>query len=212
MTELGHLGDDARPCARHAEVSLDAILQLAAIGSRMAGFNHDIASKLQGLMMALDEINELAGPDTELSRTADMAQAALQDLNRLLVSNRTLTKPPVRTRVGLAELTARASERYSVVVRGTIPNAEVELAVPLVIHALALALDASAGPGRSRSLDVDGRIIDGKRAELSFASTPIPANNASESLAIASWVLAREGGELRCAPDARVIVRLPIVS
>jgi peptide/nickel transport system substrate-binding protein len=54
----------------------DAIGQLAAIGSRTPGFNHDIASKIQGVMMALDEIVELSR-DVDVQRAAETAQTAL---------------------------------------------------------------------------------------------------------------------------------------
>jgi hypothetical protein len=209
VTELGHLDDEAHPCTRHPAASLDAILQLATIGSRMSGFNHDLASKLQGLMMALDEILDAAPPGSDLARAAESGHEALQGLNKLLAANRALARPPVRARITLAELAGHAAERYAVSLRGVLPAAELELVVPLVTHALALAFDASAGVGRGRTLAVTARLAGG-RAELRLAA-PAMTSQASESLALASWVFAREGGELRCG-DACVIVRLPIVT
>ncbi|MBS1122108.1 MAG: hypothetical protein H6Q90_4336 [Deltaproteobacteria bacterium] len=209
MTELGHLDDEGRPCARHGAASLDAILHLAAIGSRVAGFNHDLASKLQGLMMALDEIAELSPADTDIARAAELAHAVSKELNKLLASNRALAKPPVRAPIALTELATHASARSGVTLQGKLPDAQLELPVPLVTHALALVLDAAAGPGRSRMLDVTAQLA-GACVELRVTA-PILASDANASLALASWVFAREGGQLRCDGEC-VIVRLPIVT
>jgi hypothetical protein len=209
---LAHLDEDGRPCTRHAPVAIDALLHLATIGSRMSSFHHDVASKLQGLMMALDEISELAEPrgDTDLLRAAETAHTSLKELHQLLNANRTLAKPPIRTHTALRELATRAGERVGVTLRGDLVDANLEIAVPITTHGLALALDVAAGVGRSRALDVTSRIVD-ERVELNLALSPTPPANASEALAIAAWVVAREGGELRCS-DSRLVVRLPIVS
>ena len=55
---LDHSGEDGAPCATHPAAELDRILALASLGARASGFNHDLASKLQGVMMALDELDE----------------------------------------------------------------------------------------------------------------------------------------------------------
>ena len=51
----------------------DGVLAWAAVGSRISGFHHDSASKLQSLMMALDEAAELAGNQPELARSLETA-------------------------------------------------------------------------------------------------------------------------------------------
>ncbi len=216
MSELVHLDDEARPCTVHGPAPAAAILHLAAIGARMSGFNHDIASKLQGLMMSLEEITELAGPDSEVARSAELANAAVQELSKLLVVNRLLAKPPVASRIGLRELTTRASAQFGITLRGTLPEATLELAVPLVTHGLALAMDAIAGAGRSRSLEVAVRLLAAEgperaRAELTFVASAPSLASAPELLAIASWVVAREGGTVRCSAS-RLVVQLPVVS
>ncbi len=188
-------------------------MSLATIGSRAPGFHHDIASKIQGLMMALDEINEgLDGGDPQLQRAAETAGIALKELNGLLNINRALTKPPHRTRVPLRELVARAAERVYVSLQGEIPEASLEVTAPSIIHGLSLAFDVAAGPGRGRTLHGVTSIHDGRMVMTLRASASAPAN-AAESLAIATFVFARDQGELRCTRDgAQLVIRLPVVS
>jgi hypothetical protein len=208
---LGHAGDDGQPCTRHVPVSLDTLLHFATIGSRISSFHHDIASKLQGLMMALDEISELVEPggDTDLGRAAETAHAALKELTQIFMLNRALAKAPIRGRTTLRELAARASERVGVQPRGALPEVTVEVAVPLITQGFALAFDIAAGAGRSRSLELTASVVDA-RVELVLPAAP-PSANANESLAIAAWVFAHEGGDLRCS-ESQILLRLPIVS
>lgn len=209
---LGHDGDDGQPCTRHVPVSIDALLHFATVGSRISSFHHDIASKLQGLMMALDEITELTEPtggDTDLGRAAETAHAALKDLTQIFMLNRALAKAPIRGRTTLRELAMRASERVGVTLRGELPEVDLDVAVPLTTQGFALAFDAAAGAGRSRSLEVTALVAEA-RIELALPAAPTTAT-ANESLAIAAWVFAHEGGDLRCS-ESRILVRLPVAT
>jgi hypothetical protein len=208
---VGHLDETGQPCTRHAAVTPDGLLALAMVGARAPTFHHDIASKLQGLMMALDEISELVDirADTDLRRATDTAQQALTELNQLLTGNRALTKPPVRSRCNLADLLSRAGDRVGVSLKGARVDAQLDTAIPALTHALALAIDASAGTGRSRALAYDATIGDGA-ITLALAIAPTSTATASESLALASWLLARDGHELRCSPERiRLTLALP---
>jgi hypothetical protein len=189
----------------------DAIMQLAAIGSRQSGFNHDIASKIQGLMMALDELTELIEPlrNEDLARSVDTAMTAVRELNQLLTASRALTKPPARTRIAVRELVTKAAERASVAVRGALPEVMVEVSAPMIIQALALAIDVAGGVGRSRVIEPRCEVAAGL-VELSFTPATNLTANASTQLAIASWVLRREGGELE--RGERIAIRLPAVT
>ncbi|MBA2540924.1 MAG: hypothetical protein H0V17_14890 [Deltaproteobacteria bacterium] len=209
MTEpdLGHLDDTERECERHG-IDFDALLHFAMLGARTPSFNHDIASKIQGVMMALDEITELAtSPD--LVESVEMAHAALRELNDLLKQNRTLSREPVATRVPLQDLIVRAAQRVGVSLEGApMPReVEVEVAVPIVTQALALAIDAAAASGYRRPLAIEAS-VDGTQIRLVL---PIVdgAQLPGESLAIAAWVFARAGGGLRCGPT--LTIRLPRV-
>ncbi len=211
-----HLDEHARPCARHAPASLESILALATVGSRASGFNHDIASKLQGLMMALDEISELAeGLDAanreSVARATEGAQACLKDVLTILNTNRAMTKPAMRAPVALSDLTARAGERVYVTLQGSLPELDVSVSAPTMIHALSLLFDIAGGPGRGRTIPVDvTRTPTHVSLALAVAATAVPN---PEPLALASFVLARDGGSLHCANDGqRLVIELPIAN
>lgn len=205
--ELVHLDETGKPCTRHPNADLSALLQLAVLGSRVASYNHDIASKIQGVMMAVDEISELARtPD--LQRAAETAHVALQELNQLLQQNRALTKAPNPLRIELRDLLVRSAQRVGVTLKGTLPEGTVEVAVPHMTQALALAIDAVAGIDRRRTLEVGARIDDGKHV-LSLPFAAEVQSNIGDALAIAAWVIANDRGELRCG-DAALVIRLPV--
>jgi hypothetical protein len=204
---LGHLDDSERPCERHP-IDLEALLLLAAIGTRTQSFNHDVASKIQGLMMAVDEIAELSStPD--LKQAAETAHTALADLNQLLQQNRALTKPPVIARTPLHDLISKAATRVGVTLRGAKVTGEVEVAVPLMTQALAIAFDVASGAERRRTLELGVNTAAGSiELTVPFAAT---AAAAGEQLAIAAWIVARDRGQLHCTTSS-LIIRLPLAA
>jgi len=212
VTGLGieHLDETGAPCAHHPAATAASLLQLAMVGSRAPAFHHDCASKLQGLLMALDELSELTeNGDPELVRPIEAAMQASRELNALLNLNRALTKPAPKVTIGLRELVAQAAERVTVRIADTLPELSVHVAAAPVIHALALAIDVAGGAGRGRTLTVSAKLAD-RRVELALHIQAPPPTNASESLAIATFVVEREGGALCCAAGGdRVLVRLP---
>lgn len=207
---IDHTNDKGQPRTRHPVTTTDQLMNLALVGSRAPGFHHDIASKLQSLMMSVDEIGELAETDAQIKRAADTALEALREVLALLNVNRALTKPPVRAAVPLRELLDRASARVYVTLRGVLVDATVHVSAPSTIHALALAFDVAAGPGRGRMLPATA-LLANSHVELRLTcSLPAPAESA-ESITLASFVLARDGGSLACAEDGSLIVlRLPL--
>lgn len=206
---LAHRDEHGVACARHAAAKLEPLLHLAAIGSRMSSYNHDIASKIQGLMMAVDELGELVGamatPDPDLLAASETARLTLDDLNALLQSNRALTKPAPRTRLALADLVRNACQRVAITIRGSLPVGEVEVGVPLATQGLTLAFDAAAGPGRNRTLEF---AVAGPAAlTVTMVGDHALAANAGEWLALASWCAARDGGRVWCTRDSRLAIR-----
>jgi len=210
-----HDDETGAPCTRHLPVSQDALLAYAAIGSRMSSFHHDVASKLQSLMMAVDEISELGNEDTRAG--AVTAATALQELNQLLAVNRALTKPPQCKRTSLRGLLARASERHGVKLRGEVIDADVNIALPSIAHALDLLLDMLAGPLRGeRAVAIEvtrpspgipkGHQSDRVGLALT-ATTTFEANN--ELIALAAFLLARETASLSCHANG-FVVELPL--
>lgn len=210
ISEIGHLDEDGKPCGEHP-ASLDALLVYATIGSRLSSFNHDIASKLQGMMMALDEIEEMFErlDSSDLQRATETAQGSLKEANALLQANRALTRTSTKTKVQLRDVVRNAAERVGVDVRGDVPDGEIESVIPLLAHGLGLAIDAIAGSGRSRFVDLIAS-RDGDHCALVFASTAEPTKMLGDALALASFVVTRANGELRCGRDRRLHVRLPV--
>lgn len=211
MTDaLDHVDETGALCGRHPPAAPERMLQLAMVGSRAPAFHHDCASKLQGLVMALDELSELTeNGDPQLIRAVEAAIEASRDLNALLNTNRALTKPATKLAIGVRDLVARAASRMGVAVQGTLPDATVEVAVPAMTHALALTIDIAAGTGRGRTIAVSAEAHPDD-IELVLQATLPPPASAGEALAIASFVVARDGGWLRCsAAGDRVLVRLP---
>ena len=207
---VAHLDETGEPCAHHPVAPTEALLAHAIVGSRAPGFNHDIASKLQGLMMALDEISELGESNDVLQRAAETAHGALKEVLGILNTNRAMTKTPARAPITVADLVSRAGERVYVTLKGDLPSVDVEVSAPTMIHALSLVFDIAGGPGRGRTLAVATEQT-ATHVHLSLPVAMPLASNGPESIAIATFVLARDGGELRCAAQGtRFIVKLPL--
>jgi hypothetical protein len=210
---VDHLDETGKPCTRHGALATPRLLELAMIGSRAPGFHHDVASKLQSLVMALDEIGELSGtanPDLHLA--VETASTALREVQQLFAQNRSLAKLPQKTRVGLTDLLARASDRSAVRMRGELPKCELLVAVPALVHALALVLDVAGGTNHhTRVVEVTADIND-ERVLLTLVgptAAVVAAPQAAEALAIATFALARDGGELRCRAGEQFTVVMP---
>lgn len=209
VSEPGHVDEDGAPCTSHAPVRPDVLLTLALVGSRTSGFNHDIASKLQGLMMTIEDLAErLAGHgDPELHRAAAEAVIVTQEIVKLVTVSRALARTSQPTRHTLRELIAASCERAGVELDTPLIDAEVEVAAPAVIHALALAIEVAAGPGRGRALDATCGLAGGQ-IEIVISAAKQTTSLASEYLALAATILRRDGGDVRCGAE-RLVVRLP---
>ena len=207
MTEP-HLDETGQPCARHAAISEDVMLAFAAVGSRISGFHHDAASKLQGMMMAIDEISELATGD--VATAAATASAALQDLHKILTVNRALAKAPQRKATPIKELVARAAERHGVKVRGELPAGSVQIALPSIAHAVSIPFDITAGPvSKARTIDVTCSVGAKVTLDITAGGELAAIANANELLALAAFLLRREDGALACKPNG-FVVELPL--
>ena len=202
----GHRDETGAPCTRHAPASQESLLGFAAIGSRMSSFHHDVASKLQSLMMALEEITELGNEDVRAA--AGTATTALQEINALLSVNRALTKAPQRRPTALRELLERASERHNVTLRGDVMDVKVNIALPSVAHALAMLIDMLAGALRGeRSVAVEVSRKPESVALALMATTKFEPN--SVMIDLAAFLLARENATLSCRADG-FVVELPL--
>jgi signal transduction histidine kinase len=205
-----HVDESGAPCTRHARLRSEIMISLALVGSRATGLNHDLASKLQGLLMTLEDLVERLGErnEPELHRAASEASVAAQELAGLVTDSRALTRSPGPSRCTLRELIAASGDRAGVDLAAALPEVEVDLIVPHVVHALALAIEVAAGPGRGRPLESSCR-VDGGRIELVLATSKQTTSYASEYLALASAILRRDRGDVRCG-DGRLVVWLPL--
>lgn len=209
MTE--HVDETGRPCTRHAP-SNDALLAWAAVGSRVSGFHHDTASKLQSLMMALDEATDLLGESRpDVQRSLETAVAALRDIHALLTENRALAKAPQRKPAMLSELLARAANRHGVKLVGEHASVTVVVAPPSSVHAFGLLLDHLAGsPQGSRTVELAVETVgDAARVSLTGAPSEHATPTSNEAIAIAAFLLAREDGRLACSSRG-FVVQLPL--
>jgi hypothetical protein len=208
-----HVDETGAPCARHPAIAPASLYQLAMVGSRAPAFHHDCASKLQGLVMALDELTELTeNGDPQLIRAVETALEASRELNTLLNFNRALTRPATKTAAALDELITRAAERAGVGLRGALPGGvTVHVGVAPMTHALALAIDTAAGTGRGRTLQITATPVVGA-VELALHGSPLQAPTAGEAIAIAGFVIARDGGgRLWCMSSGdQMMIRLPV--
>lgn len=198
---VDHNDESGGACKRHAPPSSDALLALATIGSRMPGFHHDCASKLQSLMMSLDEMGEVSSTP-EMRQAIDTANLALRELHQLFTANRALAKSPQLTRCTLGELIARSTVRAGVKVRGNVMAIDIETSPPAMTHAIAVLLDVVAGPSNlGRVIDI-ATAVEGSHVTISLGGPPTaavkPPPNVSELLAIAAHIITRDGGELTC--------------
>lgn len=202
-----HLDESGQPCTRHAQISSDSLLAFAAVGSRVSSFHHDMASKLQSLMMSLDEIGELVEGDVR--QVVDTAQGSLRELHNLVMVNRALTKAPARKRTPLRELTALAAGRAGMRLRGEVPAVDVNVASPSITHALALVFDLVGGPVSGVRMAEIVHRTEGGSIVLELSGSETPSVQANELLALASFLLRREDGALACKPNG-FIVSLPL--
>jgi hypothetical protein len=205
-----HDDETGKPCTRHPNPSPVNMLALALLGSRMPSFHHDVASKLQSLMMAIDELEELA-EGGEMKAAAGSAASAVRELTTLFATNRALAKAPQRRPTPIGELFARAAERGGVRTTGELPPCTVEVALPSIAHACAVILDLAAGPlSMGRTAEITGSIDGGTLIVIVTGppNAPLP-NNAGDVLALATFALEREHGSLKCLGE-RYVIRLPL--
>ena len=186
------------------------MISLALVGTRATGFNHDLASKLQGLLMTLEDLVERLGErgEPELARAASEASVAAQEIAGLITESRALTRSPGPSRRSLRELVAASCDRAGVDLMTELPQVELDIIAPHVTHALALAIEVAAGPGRGRPLESTCR-VDGGRIELVISAARQSTSYASEYLALAAAILRRDRGDLRCGAD-RLVIWLPL--
>src|SRR6185312_9537085 len=130
---MEHLDETGCPCTRHPAESRESVLALALLGSRLPSFHHDLASKLQSLMMALEEVDELAQDAApEMKHALAGAATAVRELQTLFMANRALARPPQPKPALLGDLIAAAAQRSGTRTHGELPAAHVLVSAPAI--------------------------------------------------------------------------------
>jgi C4-dicarboxylate-specific signal transduction histidine kinase len=212
-THLDHAG---KPCAEHP-ARIDDLLGLATLGATAFSVLHDVASGLQALAAAIDELeaySETAEPNEELRAAIVAASSALQSTNKLFVDARRAVRGGghLRDVIRIDSLVQRAIDRADarVAPMDSPPATEVAVLIPIMTHIIASLIDTAAGTGRAEvavsdagdQVEVAIRAVEPERPPLGVGTT----------LAIAAGVISDHGGSLQCDRDgdrARFAIRLP---
>jgi hypothetical protein len=207
-----HLDEAGQPCAHHGPARLDRLLRLAFVGTRTPGFNHDFATRLQTLLLTVDALSIVATRrgDDELRGMAAEVSASAQQFNDLLAGNRALVPAAPRTCESLRDIVRQAIERSNIVLLCELPDVDLAVTAPAVIHALVLAFAVAAAvrPGRGAEVAATCHRLE-RHLELELEVVTPPPDHAPESLAVAAEMLSRDGGDLRCG-EGCLRVRLPL--
>ncbi len=171
----------------------DAILDLALVGSRARGFNHDAASKLQRLMMATSEAEELAGPEASADHrmAIESLHSALAELEVLFAEFRTLAKGSEPAELDVAVVLARAARRANVVLALDVsPGLKAIGREPELVQVLSHMFDVIGGTQPTRAIRLRG-LREAGRAVLKLDAGD---SESSEALALVAHVVTGTGG------------------
>ena len=176
-----------RPFATGYVAAVDGepeILALAVVGARARGFNHDAASKLQRLIMAVAELEDLAPAHPEvrdLRAVADGLSSALGELEGLFVEFRALAKGTEVTAFDLRELLGMVARRAGarLELEGDFPAVSVRIREAETIQLLALLCEDGRWIAARATIAADGRHV-----VLDLACVP-----SATSLALAARML-----------------------
>jgi hypothetical protein len=210
---MAHTTEAGTPCAAHAPRA-DDLLAPAALGSACFASLHDLASAMQSIGAAIDELDATI-TDPALRPLVEAAIEANEKATQMFVATRGVIRDPAKRKekVALAALINRASHQAAAKpgIAGTLPTATVEVAVPIIAMTLAHLIDAAtaaAGAPEVTAWFVDGAVAI---AITAAAAAPAPASIGA-TLAIAARAVETHGGSVTCGEAegrARYTVRLP---
>jgi hypothetical protein len=215
-----HVDESGVPCERHPTGMSSGVLHHALVGSRTQGTHHDLASRLQSLLMAIEEIVELAQQtpkDGDLRIAADTALAALTQANDILAAHRSFARGSgERVRAFVRDLLTRASRRTGVSVDvSSLGDVEINVLPARAEQALALLLEVlGADLVAARKVTAEVEITDTSTVLTLRGGDPgAPRAQATDLVTLASYALGCDHGRLRCGaagePD-RFIIAYPV--
>jgi len=216
---MAHTTVAGEPCTVHAPRA-DDLLAPAALGTACFAALHDLASALQAIGNAIDEL-DVTVTDPAIRPLVDAAIEANDNATKMFVAIRGVLRDPAGRKqpVDVAALISRATHQAATkpVVAGTPPPGTVEVAVPVIAMAVAKLIDAAttgggAAVGPELAATVDGGMV--ALAITAAAAGPAPASIGA-TLAIAARAIEAHGGALQCGDrDGRAtyVVRLPFTA
>jgi hypothetical protein len=204
------------PCERHAPRA-DDLIGPATLGTTCFAALHDLASGLQAIGAAVDELDAAAGTDPRLRALIEAVTAANARAIAMFVAIRETIRDPGRRRepIELSHLVGRAVQRArQPVAPPAVPPGQVVVAVPVIAQVLTSLLDAAGDDHGARGAAISVT-VDGATAAIAIRAaeaTPAPASIGA-TLAIAARAVGVHAGSVQCgehAGRAEYVVRLPI--
>jgi hypothetical protein len=195
----------------------------ATLGTTCFAALHDLASGLQAVSAAVDELDATVGADPRLRALVDALIEANEKATAMFVAMRATVRDPGRRKdaVEIGHLVRRAMQQASVTTAAgaaPVPVGEVVVAVPVVAQVLATLIDAAAG-GKDGGAEVIATLGDAGTdvsvviAATAAAPTGDPPATIGATLAIAARAIEAQGGTVACGErDGRATytVRLPV--
>jgi len=197
---VGHERETGDPCDRHV-ARVEDLVAPATLGVSCFGALHDLASALQAIGAAVEEL-DAAITDPALRSLVQVAIEANDRAIELFVASRNILRDPAgrKTRIAVSALIDRAGQRSARrPVVGSVAPGSVEVAVPVIAHVLASILAAADGadePARITAVAAD----DGRSVAIVVShatTTPLPSTIGT-TLAIAAHAVETHGGSVRC--------------
>jgi len=167
------------------------VLALALIGSAAGAANHDLGSRLQSLLMALDELELLAETYPDLTPILVALRESTESAVELLAANRALVRGK-RERITLTDLVTRAARRAGVRIALDGAADAIDGPVEILVQAIALVIELASAGDPLRSVPVT----------LAASSVMIPCVSADGTkLVIATAAIEAAGGRLERTGD-----------
>jgi hypothetical protein len=176
----------------------DGILALALVGARARGFHHDLASKLQGLMMAIDEIADrnLLLADDRVQRAVEAAADSMREVQGQLAAFRTLGRGADARGCSLRELVAAGTRAAAVAASGEVPDVAVMATPCAAVQVIAMACELADSTG-TVEVAVDARDADTIEVSVRCRGGGLPELVRADAIAVMTFALGRDGGEVR---------------
>lgn len=167
------------------------VFALALIGSAAGAANHDLGSRLQSLLMALDELEILAETHPDITPLLGALRESTDSAIELLAANRALVRGK-RERIAVADLVTRASRRAGVRVSADGVADSIDGPVEVLVQAIALVIELASAGDPLRIVPVT----------LAATSVTLPCATAdSTKLVVAKAAIEAAGGRLVISTD-----------